>query len=145
MPPYPPSARHSETWAELDLSGKCANRMDREANRLCAEISHLARTIGESTVNDQMSRGVEQLRGRICNAELEHASRRKMLERDLSKERESAVLKEQWALLAEDWCMALMQEMTELKEVVREATEGVTAHTEEARVRANEDGHPNLR
>jgi len=35
--------------------------------------------------------------------------------------------------------------MTELKELAREATEGGTAHTEEARVRANENGHPNLR
>jgi len=56
-----------------------------------------------------------------------------------------AVLKEQWVLLAEDWCVALMREMMELKELAREATEGATAHAKEARVRANKGGHPNLR
>jgi len=39
-----------------------------------------------------------------------------------------AVLKEQWVLLAEDWCVALTREMTELKDLAREATEGATAH-----------------
>ena len=56
-----------------------------------------------------------------------------------------AGLKEQQALLAEDRCAALMRKMTELKELAREATEGATTHAEEARVRAKEDGHPNLR
>jgi len=37
-----------------------------------------------------------------------------------------------------------MREITELKELAREATEGAMVHTEEARVRANKDGHPNL-
>ena len=48
-------------------------------------------------------------------------------------------------LLVEDRCAALTQEMTKLKELAREATEGATTHLEEARVRANKDGHPNLR
>ena len=79
------------------------------------------------------------------DAELEHASWRKMLERDLNKERELAALKEQRAFFAEDRCAALTREMTGLKELAREATEGAMAHAEEARVRANKDGHPNLR
>ena len=133
-------ARHLEMLAELE-----ADRMDKEAGGLCAEISHLARMNGESAVNDRMSRDVERLQGRMCDAELEHVSRREMLERDLDKERELAALKEQRAFLAEDRCGALTREMTELKELAREATEGATAHAEEARVRANKDGHPNLR
>ena len=119
--------------------------MDKEAGGLCAEISHLARMNGESAVNDRMSRDVERLQGRMCDAELEHASQREMLERDLDKEMKLAALKEQRAFLAEDRCGALTREMTELKELAREVTEGATAHAEEARVRANKDGHPNLR
>ena len=46
--------------------------------------------------------------------------------------------------MLEDWCAALTREMTELKELAREATEGATAHAEEAQLRANKDGHPNL-
>ena len=34
--------------------------------------------------------------------------------------------------LLEDWCAALTREMTELKELAREATEGATEHAEEA-------------
>ena len=34
--------------------------------------------------------------------------------------------------LLEDWCVALTREMTELKELAREATEGATEHVEEA-------------
>jgi nucleoprotein TPR len=86
-------------------------------------------------VNDRTSRDVERSQGRMRDAELAHASRREMLERDLDKERELAALKEQRALLAEDRCAALAREMTELKELAREATEGATAHAEEARVR----------
>ena len=41
-------ARHSETWAELELAGERTDRMDREADGLRAEISRLARTNGES-------------------------------------------------------------------------------------------------
>jgi len=54
-------------------------------------------------------------------------------------------LKQQWALLAENQCVALMWEMTELKKLAREATEGATAHAEEAQLRANKDGPPNFR
>ena len=81
----------------------------------------------------------------MCVAELEHKSWCKILQQDLDKEKELAVLKEQWVLLAEDWCVALTREMMELKELAREATEGATAHTKEALVRANKGGHPNLR
>ena len=62
-------ARHLEMLAKLK-----ADRMDKEAGGLCAEISHLARMNGESAVNDRMSRDVERLQGRMCDAELEHAS-----------------------------------------------------------------------
>ncbi len=62
------------------------------------------------------------------DAELEHASQGEMLEQDLDKERELAALKQQKALLVEDRCAALMREMTELNELVREATEGAAAH-----------------
>ena len=41
-------ARHSETWGELKLAGKHANRMDREADGLLPKISRLARTNRES-------------------------------------------------------------------------------------------------
>ena len=90
-PPYSPSARgtrNSETWAELELAGKHTDRMDREADGLRAEISRLARSNGESAVNDRTSRNVERSQGRTRDAELEHASRREMLQRDLDKERE---------------------------------------------------------
>ena len=62
--------------------------MDREADGLRAEISRLARSNGESAVNDRTSRNVERSQGRTRDAELEHASRREMLQRDLDKERE---------------------------------------------------------
>jgi len=65
---------------------------------------------------------------RMRDAELEHVSRREMLERDLDKERELAALREQKALLVEDRCAAPTREMTELNELVREATEGTAAH-----------------
>ena len=90
-------------------------------------------------VNNRTSRDLERSQGRMRNAELEHSSRRKMLERDLDKERELVALKEHRALLAENRCVALTREMTELKELAREATEGATAHAEEAQLRANKD------
>ena len=62
------------------------------------------------------------------DAKLEHPSWREMLERDLDKERELAVLKEERALLVEDWCAALTWDMTELHELLREVMEGATAH-----------------
>ena len=110
-----------ETWTELKLAGERADRMDREADGLHAEISRLTRTNEESTVNDQKSRNVERSKGELV------------------------ALKEQWVLLVEDRCAALMREITELKELAREGTEGATAHDEEAQLRANKDGHPNLR
>ena len=45
-------------------------------------------------VNNRTSRDLERSQGRMRNAELEHSSRRKMLERDLDKERELVALKE---------------------------------------------------
>ena len=65
-------------------------------------------------VNDQTSRDVENLQGRIHDAKLEHSSRCEILERDLDKEWELSALMEQRTLLAEDRCMALDREMAEL-------------------------------
>ena len=43
-------ARHSETWAELELAGELTDRIDREADGLRAEISRLARANRKSAV-----------------------------------------------------------------------------------------------
>ncbi len=69
-------ARHSETSAELELASERAGSIDREADGLRAEISHLARMNGESAVNNRMSRDVERLQGRMRDADLEHGGAR---------------------------------------------------------------------
>ncbi|KAL3809139.1 hypothetical protein ACHAXA_007242 [Cyclostephanos tholiformis] len=89
-------------------------------------------------VNDRTSHDIERLQEKARDAELEHATQRELLERDLDKERELAALKDQRALLAEDRSVALSREVEELKELAREATNGATAQAEEMRARWSE-------
>ena len=108
-------------WSELDVARLTLERTERDL-------------ASARLVNDQTTRDVENLQGRIRDAKLEHSSMREMLERDLDKERELSALKEQRTLLAEDRCAAMNREMAELKQLAREATEGA-AQAEETRAR----------
>lgn len=111
--------------AELDRARLSLERTERELSS--------ARSAAEGKSSD-----LDRLQRRLYDAEVEHASQRELLERDLNRERELVMLKEQRTLLAEERSSSLLREVEELKALAAEAAEEAGARDEDVRLRLAE-------